>query len=94
MQKKSVKMKSPLSSSAQEAVAALRAELQMELQNIKQCAYQPYECTQLTLDGYNYCMRHILEDKNAPFRQCSYIYTLNGKRCYMPAPKGDKKDHA
>lgn len=91
---KSVKIKPPLSSTAKEAVAALRAELQIELQNKKQCAYQPYECTQLTLDGYNYCLRHILDDKNAPFRQCSFVYTSNGKRCYLPAPKGEKKEYA
>lgn len=89
-----VKLKSPLSSAAKEAVAALRAEVQIELQNKKQCAYQPYECSQLTLDGYNYCSRHILEDKNAPFRQCSFVYTSNGKRCHLPAPKGDKKEYA
>lgn len=92
MQQKLVKLKPPLS--AKDEAAALRAELQIELQNKKQCAYQPYECTQLTLDGFNYCPRHILEDKNAPFRQCSFVYTINGKRCYMPAPKADKKEHA
>lgn len=73
-------------------VAALRMQLQIELQNKKQCIYKPYECTQLTLDGYNYCLRHILEDKNAPFRQCSFVYSSNGKRCYMPAHKSEKKD--
>lgn len=69
----------------------LKAQLKIELQNIKQCTYKVYECTQLTLDGYNYCLRHILNDKNAPYKQCSYVYNTNGKRCFLPAPK-DKKE--
>ena len=79
-------------SAADKATAALRAQMQYELQNKKQCEYQPYECTQLTLDGYNYCLRHILSDKSAPYKSCSYVYSHNAKRCYMPAPKIDKKD--
>lgn len=73
-------------------IAALRAEVELELQNKKQCAYKPYECTKLALDNFNYCNRHILEDKSAPFKQCTYIYVNSGKRCYLPALKGDKKD--
>lgn len=73
-------------------MAALRAEVELELQNKKQCAYKPYECTKLAIDNYIYCNRHILEDKIAPFKQCNYISITSGKRCYMPAPKGEKKD--
>lgn len=76
-----------------DAAAALRAELEIELQNKKQCAYEPYECTQLTLDGFKYCSKHILQDKNSPFKQCSFMYNNNGKRCHLPAPRGDKKDY-
>lgn len=79
-------------SKTQDAAAALRAELEIELKNKKQCAYQSYECTQLTVDGYKYCLKHILQDKNAPFKQCNYIYSFNGKRCHLPAPKSEKKD--
>lgn len=85
-----IKVKPPTSTPSK--TAKLRAQLQIELQNKKQCAYKPYECTQLTIDGYNYCLRHILEDKNAPYKPCSFVYTNNGKRCYLPAPKGDKKE--
>lgn len=81
-----------LSGQADEGTAALRVELERELQNKKQCAYASYECTQLTLDGYKYCAKHILQDKNAPYRQCNFIYASNGKRCHLPAPKTDKKD--
>lgn len=89
---KSLKIKPPVSTAAK--AAALRAQLQLELQNKKQCTYKPYECTQLTLDRYNYCLRHILEDKGASFRKCAYVFTSTGKRCHLPAPKGDKKDLA
>lgn len=91
MEGQKVKVKSPQTNAAAK-IAALRAQLQVELQNKKQCAYQPFECTQLTLDGYNYCLRHILEDKSAPFKQCAYVFSSNGKRCYLPAPKGEKKE--
>ncbi|CAG9863610.1 unnamed protein product [Phyllotreta striolata] len=73
--------------------AVLRAELENELKNKKQCTYVPFECTQLSLDGYKYCSKHILQDKNAPYKQCSFIYSSNGKRCNLPAPRSDKKDY-
>lgn len=72
--------------------AALRAELEEELRNKRQCTYQSYECTQLCLEGYKFCSKHILQDKNAPFKQCSYVFSSNGKRCHLPALKSDKKD--
>ncbi|KAL3286902.1 hypothetical protein HHI36_001388 [Cryptolaemus montrouzieri] len=74
------------------STAALKKAVQVELQNKKQCSYQPYECSQLSLDGYKYCSRHILNDKNAPFKQCNYTYPNNGKKCHLPALRGDKKD--
>ena len=44
------------------------------------------------LEGYEYCIRHILNDKNAPFRQCSYTHPQNGKRCPNAARKADRKE--
>ncbi|RZC42961.1 KAT8 regulatory NSL complex subunit 2 [Asbolus verrucosus] len=89
---KQMKIKPPLSASTNKDLAALKAELEIELKNKKQCAYKPYECTQLTLDGFHYCLKHILQDKTAPYKQCSYIYASNGKRCQLAAPKIEKKD--
>ncbi|CAB4054371.1 SPPL2B [Lepeophtheirus salmonis] len=43
------------------------------------------------LKSYDYCLRHILEDKTAPFKQCSYNIKSQ-KRCLRPAPRADKKD--
>lgn len=44
------------------------------------------------LEGYEYCLRHILEDKNAPFKQCCYTSGKSGKRCANAAPKSERKD--
>lgn len=59
-----------------------------------QCSYSSYECKQPRLEAYSYCIRHILEDPNAPFKQCCFIYNLNGRKCHNAAPKGDRRDQA
>lgn len=56
------------------------------------CKYIHRYCNQTRLDGYDYCIRHILEDKSAPFRQCMYVNQPNKKRCTNAAPKTDKND--
>ncbi|XP_045585168.1 KAT8 regulatory NSL complex subunit 2 isoform X2 [Procambarus clarkii] len=56
------------------------------------CACSTYNCSMTRLDGFEYCSRHILEDKGAPFRQCNYIYASTGKRCLRPAPTSDRKE--
>lgn len=81
------------SSSGHKDVAALKAQLELELRNKKECAYKSYECTQLSLDGFNYCLKHIQQDKSAPYKQCGYVYSTNGKRCQFAAPKIDRKDY-
>ncbi|CAL8366914.1 unnamed protein product [Lota lota] len=56
------------------------------------CSFTQRPCSQLRLDGLEFCIKHILEDKNAPYKQCSYVSTKNGKRCPSAAPKVEKKD--
>ncbi|XP_008102236.1 KAT8 regulatory NSL complex subunit 2 isoform X2 [Anolis carolinensis] len=56
------------------------------------CAFAHRPCSQPRLEGHEFCIKHILEDRNAPFKQCSYISTKNGKRCPNAAPKPEKKD--
>ncbi|XP_068123803.1 KAT8 regulatory NSL complex subunit 2 isoform X2 [Hyperolius riggenbachi] len=56
------------------------------------CAYTHRPCSQPRIDGYEFCIKHILEDRNAPYKQCSYVSTKNGRRCTTAAPKPDKKD--
>ncbi|XP_014250073.1 KAT8 regulatory NSL complex subunit 2 isoform X1 [Cimex lectularius] len=56
------------------------------------CNYEPRICNQPVLENYDYCFKHILEDKNAPYKPCGYAYPSNNKRCLLPAPRGDKRD--
>ncbi|XP_027763669.1 KAT8 regulatory NSL complex subunit 2 isoform X2 [Empidonax traillii] len=56
------------------------------------CAFSPRPCSQPRLEGQEFCIKHILEDRNAPFKQCSYVSAKNGKRCPNAAPKPEKKD--
>ncbi|CAH1773528.1 unnamed protein product [Owenia fusiformis] len=56
------------------------------------CNYSHRICMQNRIDGFDYCIKHILEDKDAPYKQCSYMSNKNGKRCHNAAPKSDRKD--
>ena len=56
------------------------------------CSYIHRICLQNRLDGFNYCIRHILEDKSAPFRQCSYNHMHSGKRCPNAARRTERRD--
>ncbi|KAH0629148.1 hypothetical protein JD844_010996 [Phrynosoma platyrhinos] len=61
-------------------------------QEVLSCSFAHRPCSQPRLEGHEFCIKHILEDRNAPFKQCSYISTKNGKRCPNAAPKPEKKD--
>lgn len=56
------------------------------------CAFTLRPCSQVRLEGFEFCIKHILEDKNAPYKQCSYVSSKNGKRCLNAAPKVERKD--
>lgn len=56
------------------------------------CAFAQRPCSLPRLEGLEFCIKHILEDKNAPYKQCNYVSTKNGKRCPNASPKGDRKD--
>ncbi|KPP67472.1 KAT8 regulatory NSL complex subunit 2-like, partial [Scleropages formosus] len=56
------------------------------------CSFTQRPCSQPRLEGLEFCIKHVLEDKNAPYKQCSYVSNKNGKRCPNAAPKPDKKD--
>ncbi|KAL1497499.1 hypothetical protein ABEB36_008450 [Hypothenemus hampei] len=71
----------------------IKTQVEVELLGKRQCSYEPYQCSQFSLDGYKYCIKHILRDKQAPFKQCNFIYQNNGKRCHLAAPKTDKKEY-
>ncbi|XP_023654702.2 KAT8 regulatory NSL complex subunit 2 [Paramormyrops kingsleyae] len=56
------------------------------------CSFTQRPCSQPRIEGLEFCIKHVLEDKNAPYRQCSYVSNKNGKRCPNAAPKPEKKD--
>lgn len=56
------------------------------------CSYVHRICLQNRLEGFDYCIRHILEDRSAPFRQCSYVHPQSGKRCPNAARRTDRRD--
>ena len=55
-------------------------------------------CSREKFAGHDYCLRHILEDRSAPFKQCGFTFTKTQgpnnppRRCPRPAPKADRKD--
>lgn len=63
-----------------------------KLKQTQGCLYTSYECTQPSLEGYSYCIKHILEDPNAPYKQCAFVYNTSGRKCQNPAPKVDRRD--
>ncbi|XP_041097455.1 KAT8 regulatory NSL complex subunit 2 [Polyodon spathula] len=56
------------------------------------CSFAPRLCPHPRLEGQEYCIKHILEDKNAPYKQCSYVSSKNGRRCPNAGPRPEKKD--
>ncbi|XP_052871040.1 KAT8 regulatory NSL complex subunit 2 [Anopheles cruzii] len=72
----------------------LRTQIYLDIERkAKSCSYTLYECSLPRLDSYAYCFRHILQEPDAPYKQCGYYYA-NGKRCGEPSPKYDaKKDY-
>ncbi|XP_057685871.1 KAT8 regulatory NSL complex subunit 2 [Corythoichthys intestinalis] len=58
----------------------------------QKCAFTQRPCSQPHLDGFDFCIKHILEDKTAPYKQCNYVSAKNNKRCPNAAPKVDRKD--
>ncbi|KAJ8350273.1 hypothetical protein SKAU_G00254030 [Synaphobranchus kaupii] len=62
-----------------------------EVDNKPLCSYSPKLCKQRRLNGYAFCIRHVLEDKTAPFRQCEYVAKYNSQRCTNPIPKTEER---
>ncbi|KAH9398318.1 KAT8 regulatory NSL complex subunit 2 [Tyrophagus putrescentiae] len=56
------------------------------------CRYIFRHCTQNRLEGYNFCIRHILNDKNAPFSYCKYTSSITGNRCSNAVKRVDRRD--
>ncbi|XP_043931794.1 INO80 complex subunit D [Protopterus annectens] len=62
-----------------------------EVDNKPLCSYSPKLCKQRRLNGYAFCIRHVLEDRTAPFKQCEYVAKYNSQRCTNPIPKAEDR---
>ncbi|XP_078536421.1 INO80 complex subunit D [Lissotriton helveticus] len=62
-----------------------------EVDNKPLCSYSPKLCKQRRLNGYAFCIRHVLEDKTAPFKQCEYVAKYNSQRCTNPIPTSENR---
>lgn len=56
-----------------------------------QCLFSRKVCKRKRLRGFDFCHKHIFEDKNSPFQQCSFIIKSTEERCVNPAPKAENK---
>lgn len=56
------------------------------------CKYPHRTCVLPTLESYDYCLKHILEDKSAPYKPCPYLYTVSGQKCGKAAYRPDRRD--
>ena len=58
------------------------------------CNYSQYLCRREKLTGHDFCARHILEEKNSPYKPCNFQYARihPHRRCPRPALKTDRKD--
>ena len=48
----------------------------------KACSNASYQCSAMRVDGFKYCIQHILQDKAAPYTQCAYTFPLSFSSCY------------
>ena len=55
------------------------------------CHNTLYNCSQSCVEGFSYCLDHISEDRNAPYRSCTFVFS-NGKRCATNVLKGERRD--
>lgn len=56
------------------------------------CNYAPRVCMKTRVAGYDFCIRHILEDKNSPYKQCTYVSGKTNHRCTAAVPRIEKRD--
>eukprot|EP00126_Sphaerothecum_destruens_P003536 Sdes_comp17291_c0_seq1m6487 len=55
------------------------------------CSYSKKLCSQRRMDGFGFCIRHVLEDPFCPFKQCLYISKSTNKQCTNPIPKTEQE---
>ena len=55
------------------------------------CSYLHKVCLNNRLESHKYCIDHILNDKTALYRQCTFVHLVTGRRCPRAAHKVDRK---
>lgn len=50
------------------------------------CTFSEKLCQQHRMEGYGYCIRHILEDRTAPFSRCQFVSKQTSKQCTNAVP--------
>jgi hypothetical protein len=55
------------------------------------CSYLHKICLNNRLEGHKYCIDHIMNDKTAPYRQCTFVHPTSGRRCLRAAHKVDRR---
>lgn len=48
------------------------------------CQSRTQKCSQYCVQGHQFCIRHILEDLHAPYKQCDYTEMISRDRCLFP----------
>lgn len=72
--------------------ASLRNMLHVEIENkTKACSNASFQCSVARLEGFKYCILHILQDKQSPYTSCAYTFPLSGHRCPLAAPRQKNK---
>lgn len=70
----------------------LRDMLAVEIENkTRACSNASYHCSVARVEGYKFCIMHILQDPLAPYTNCAYTYPLSGHRCTLAAPRHDRQ---
>ncbi|GFS21276.1 INO80 complex subunit D [Elysia marginata] len=55
------------------------------------CSFSGKLCNQRRLNGYGFCVRHILEDPTAPFRRCAYVAKSSNQMCTQAIPNHEER---
>ncbi|KAJ7375337.1 KAT8 regulatory NSL complex subunit 2 [Desmophyllum pertusum] len=72
----------------EDSSAPAKTESKLELRPPRKlCCYSQRVCNLEILKGFDFCHKHILEDKASPFKPCDFVAKSNGRRCPNPAQK-------
>ena len=55
------------------------------------CTNDSFCCSLPVVDGYKFCIKHVLKDSKAPYKACNYIFS-NGKQCGQAKLVEDSSD--